>query len=79
MRHRRQNNQNDNGPYYAINNDASILIDVLESDCSLRELLRPGDIVLLDRGFRDVKRVLEKKYMLQVEMPSCNLILLIYK
>lgn len=60
------------GPYFAVNNDAEIILDVLEKNADLRELLRPGDNVLLDRGFRDGKSKLKELYQLKVSMPTCN-------
>ena len=43
------------GPWRAIHNDASILNRMLKntSECSIRSFVRPGDLFILDRGFRD--------------------------
>jgi hypothetical protein len=51
-------------------NDAEIYEDVLGSDNALVELLKEGDINILDRGFRDVIDLLEKKYKFEVRMPA---------
>ncbi|CAF1079292.1 unnamed protein product, partial [Brachionus calyciflorus] len=58
------------GLYEATKNDASILLDIFEKDDELKQLIQPGDILLLDRGFRDCKDILEKEYKLQTKMPS---------
>ena len=55
------------GPYFAVNNDASILLDVLErkgvkENEAFRDLLKPGDVFILDRGFRDCVKTLIEKY-----------------
>jgi hypothetical protein len=64
------------GPYAAVNNDASILLDVLEQldiedeGVPLRSLLRPDDFLILDRGFRDCVKTVKKEYNFNVRMPT---------
>ena len=60
------------GPYFAINNDASIFIHVLKTHKDLNELLKPGDILILDRGFRDCAKELEHNYQFNVHLPTCK-------
>ncbi|EZA62212.1 hypothetical protein X777_05151 [Ooceraea biroi] len=57
------------GPYNANLNDAEILKSILNIPNSLPKLLQKGDIFILDRGFRDVKPLLEKKGF-EVLMPA---------
>ena len=47
------------GPFYATQNDAEILQNILENGDSLSRLLEKGDKLFLDRGFRDLKDFLE--------------------
>lgn len=47
------------GPFEANWNDAQILEWILDNEKWFTDLLRPGDIFILDRGFRDVKKKLE--------------------
>ena len=60
------------GPYDAILNDANIMERVLSEDKSLRELIMEGDILIADRGFRDCKRNIKKKYKIDVITPTCK-------
>jgi len=48
------------GPFLANgkNNDASILNSLLRPGTPLNEYLRPGDLAIVDRGFRDSRKVL---------------------
>jgi hypothetical protein len=57
--------------YPATENDATIIEKVMESDKELRNLLKPGDHILVDRGFRDAVDKLQTTYRLQTHMPSC--------
>lgn len=57
------------GPYFANQNDAEILKSVIEDSNSLRKFLKEGDIFVLDRGFRDIKDILEKENF-RVLMPA---------
>lgn len=56
------------GPFAATTNDATILENLFDTTVMFDNLL-PGDIMLLDRGFRDVVRKLESKNLV-VKMPS---------
>jgi len=47
------------GPYPANLNDAEILRSLLQDSNALCKLLKQNDIIVLDRGFRDVKDELE--------------------
>jgi hypothetical protein len=49
------------GPYYTNgkNNDASILNSILKPGKAFEEFVKPGDCFILDRGFRDSKKVIE--------------------
>ena len=65
------------GPFAAVNNDASILKQLLEEEneqnnVSLRSILRPGDFLILDRGFRDCGKQLKKELKLNIRMPASN-------
>lgn len=51
-------------------NDASILIQVLEKDQNLVNLIRAGDVMILDRGFRDALVELNTKYKIETKMPE---------
>uniref|UniRef100_A0ABD2WMH4 DDE Tnp4 domain-containing protein n=1 Tax=Trichogramma kaykai TaxID=54128 RepID=A0ABD2WMH4_9HYME len=50
------------GPYFsdAHNNDAAMISHELENDENLNNWFRPGDIVVVDRGYRDVIPALEE-------------------
>ena len=62
------------GPYYALNNDASIFLDIFEKEESLMNLLNEEDFVVLDRGFRDCAKELKSKYKLNVLITPCEFI-----
>uniref|UniRef100_A0ABD2W2I2 DDE Tnp4 domain-containing protein n=1 Tax=Trichogramma kaykai TaxID=54128 RepID=A0ABD2W2I2_9HYME len=51
------------GPYFsdAPNNDSGIMAKKLKDDQALNDYLRPGDIVIVDRGYRDVITLLEDR------------------
>ncbi len=51
-------------------NDAKILSEILANDSDLTNLIRPGDLFLLDRGFRDCVDELKQTYSLDSQMPS---------
>jgi len=55
--------------FWASNNDARMTSYLLAEGQPLNDLMRPGDIVVLDRGFNDVLPQLEARG-LQVFMPS---------
>ena len=46
------------GPQYANENDAEILKCVIYDPNSFRKFLKEGDVFVLDRAFRDVKKKL---------------------
>lgn len=48
------------GPFAANKNDAEILKTVFE-ETEIGKIFLPGDVILLDRGFRDCVKFLEKK------------------
>ena len=52
-------------------NDATILSEIMKKE-DLIELLQPGDILILDRGFRDCIEALEDEYQLITKMPACK-------
>ena len=58
------------GLFEATKNDSSIFLEILEDQNGLKSLLREGDIVLVDRGFRDSIKKLEDVYKLSPKMPS---------
>jgi hypothetical protein len=60
------------GPYAATQNDASILLHILESNNEFCRLFRDNDHLILDRGFRDACTTLKTKYKLIAKMPACN-------
>lgn len=57
------------GPFNATKNDAQILEHLLKLPDGLNNILKEGDIFILDRGFRDVKPLLEQKGF-EVLMPA---------
>lgn len=57
------------GPYDANMNDAQIMIHILTDPNGLCKLLQPGDIFVLDRGFRDVVDLIKSKGY-RVMMPA---------
>ena len=59
------------GPYAASDNDATILRDIIHKENSIKEMLLKEDILLLDRGFRDVALELKQKYNLNPKLPTC--------
>ena len=56
--------------YKATQNDARILRSIMKTDFHLVNLLKEGDVVILDRGFRDAVIELENGYKLKVMMPN---------
>ena len=50
------------GSYQAIDNDATIIINVLKEIDTLRNLLLPDDVAILDRRFRDCVKILKNEY-----------------
>ena len=60
------------GLFPAKQNDATIIKTVLKSNKELRRLLKPGDHIIVDRGFRDASKTFENKYHLTVHMPACK-------
>lgn len=56
------------GPFSATMNDAQIMEDVLKN-YGLQELLKKGDVLIVDRGFRDVVGVLEDMGYI-IKMPA---------
>ncbi|KAJ8682359.1 hypothetical protein QAD02_018151 [Eretmocerus hayati] len=48
------------GTFYGTENDATIMRKIMEDPNGIKQLLKPGDIFILDRGFRDVKKYLEE-------------------
>ena len=59
------------GLFPTIENDATIIQKVLDSDRDLRNLLQAGDHILVDRGFRDAVDKLQTIYRLKTHMPTC--------
>lgn len=57
------------GPFEGTMNDATILEHVLKDPHGISTILKPGDIFILDRGFRDVVDILKAKGY-QVLMPA---------
>jgi len=57
------------GPYFANQNDAEILKNIIQDPNGLYKLLLKGDTFVLDRGFRDIVDDLEKKKF-KVLMPA---------
>ena len=59
------------GPYKAINNDATILNAMLmeEGEGSLRMFVYADDVLILDRGFRDSKKLLDH-FQIRYLMPE---------
>jgi len=58
------------GPYFADsrNNDANILRCQYDRDQELRNWLQPGDVVIVDRGYRDARQFLNN-IGISVQMP----------
>ncbi|CAF0948707.1 unnamed protein product [Brachionus calyciflorus] len=61
------------GAFEAGKNDASILKYILENDKDLAKLLKLGKtVVFLDRGFRDIYKILIEQYNFNVQIPTCQ-------
>lgn len=58
------------GLYPATWNDAKILEHIINHNPKLMKLLSENDIMILDRGFRDIVNKLKTKYKLRVLMPN---------
>lgn len=56
------------GPFDARKNDASILMEIMREQGNIFDLLLPGDVVVLDRGFRDCVRLLQNRQLV-VKIP----------
>lgn len=55
------------GAYKATMNDATIMKDILETNNEMATVLRPFDVFVVDRGFRDVQETLKKRnYIVQI-------------
>ena len=53
-------------------NDAKIMEDVFENDVNLRELIKPDDILIADRGFRDCIKIVKKRFKINVIIHPCT-------
>ena len=60
------------GLHEATKNDATILLEIMETSNDLNELIQESDILILDRGFRDCIKTLEEKYLLFPKMQACK-------
>ena len=60
------------GLYAATVNDAKIMGDVFENDVNPRELIKPEDIFIADRGFRDCIKIVKKRFKINVIIPPCT-------
>jgi hypothetical protein len=60
------------GPYSAKDNDASILLHLLSTNCDLKNLVLEEDVFVLDRGLRNAVKELKQTYNLNTKMPTCN-------
>jgi hypothetical protein len=59
------------GPYFATENDATILRGMLvKYGEHFNILFKPSDVIIVDRGFRDIVQELEQKGYV-VKMPTC--------
>lgn len=52
------------GPFPAPKNDATILTEIMSKTGNIFDLLLPGDVVVLDRGFRDCVRSLKRRSLI---------------
>ncbi len=59
------------GLYDATKNDALIMQEVLDTDNHLLRLIKEGDHLIVDRGFRDSINTLQNDYNLTTHMPAC--------
>ncbi|CAF1045047.1 unnamed protein product [Brachionus calyciflorus] len=59
------------GPFYEVDNDASIFLEILQKDKDLKNLLKKDDLAILDRGFLDCISELKSKYQLNARIPTC--------
>jgi hypothetical protein len=57
------------GLYPGTMNDAEIIKIIMKTDQDLQLLLKEGDILVVDRGFRDALSFLKNKYKLETMMP----------
>lgn len=58
------------GPYEAGKNDATILAEILNQPNNILEIFRPGDVMVVDRGFRDCVQEL-RNLNFDVKIPAC--------
>lgn len=49
------------GPFYANENDVEIMKILLDKPNGLQRIMKPGDICIVDRGFRDVVKELKER------------------
>lgn len=55
------------GPYDARKNDADILAEIMEQQGNIFQNLREGDVMVLDRGFRDcVRKLQERRFVVKI-------------
>ena len=59
------------GPYLATHNDFTILQDLMKNSQNINNLLKPKDLIILDRGYRDAVQNLKKNYDLIIKIPTC--------
>lgn len=57
------------GPFPATQNDAAILTTIMQQNNTIFDLLHRGDVVVLDRGFRDCLRLVRNRGLI-VKIPS---------
>lgn len=58
------------GLYPATWNDAKIIQDIITNDKALTALLKEGDYLILDRGFKDAEDWLKTNYKLETMLPK---------
>ena len=56
----------------ALMNDAEIMRKILRNDRSLVGIIRKGDYMFLDRGFRDVIDEIREKFGVEIKIPYCR-------
>ena len=60
------------GMYGGTKSDSDIIKHILKTETDLKSLLKPNDVLILDRGFERAVKELQKDHKLIVKMPTCT-------
>ncbi len=58
--------------YDGTKSDSDIIKHILKTETDLKSLLKPNDVLILDRGFERAVKELQKDHKLVVKMPTCT-------